>query len=181
MPRSRDCMVESPRWPGGARGRMRRSEVRWGQRQKVQCSDRFCVSGSERAPPVALLLRLPNLRCLAPNSILLPMSAPLFHPAVDAWFGKHFAAATEPQVRAWPLIQSGKNVLIAAPTGSGKTLAAFLSAIDELVRLGAGMSTPTLAASFTNSAAALPPEGAQFAPPGGPSARTTTPTLAASL
>ena len=94
------------------------------------------------------------------------MSAPLFHPAVDAWFGKHFAAATEPQVRAWPLIQSGKNVLIAAPTGSGKTLAAFLSAIDELVRLGAGMSTPMLAAD----AAALPPEGAQFAPRGGPSA-----------
>ncbi|HEY3177753.1 MAG TPA: DEAD/DEAH box helicase [Casimicrobiaceae bacterium] len=60
----------------------------------------------------------------------------LFHPAVDAWFHKHFPAPTEPQARAWPLIQSGQNVLIAAPTGSGKTLAAFLAAIDDLVRRG---------------------------------------------
>ena len=62
--------------------------------------------------------------------------AALFHPAVDAWFHKHFPAPTEPQARAWPLIQSGQNVLIAAPTGSGKTLAAFLAAIDDLVRRG---------------------------------------------
>ena len=30
--------------------------------------------------------------------------------------------------QAWPAIQSGQHVLIAAPTGSGKTLAAFLAA-----------------------------------------------------
>src|SRR6266576_1674614 len=59
-----------------------------------------------------------------------------FHPAVDAWFQKNFSSPTEPQSRAWPAIQSGENVLIAAPTGSGKTLAAFLAAIDDLVRQG---------------------------------------------
>jgi ATP-dependent helicase Lhr and Lhr-like helicase len=59
-----------------------------------------------------------------------------FHPAVARWFGRAFAAPTEPQAQAWPAIQSGNHVLIAAPTGSGKTLAAFLAAIDALVRLG---------------------------------------------
>ena len=61
---------------------------------------------------------------------------PAFHPAVESWFAKHFAAPTEPQARAWPLIRAGRNTLIAAPTGSGKTLAAFLAAIDALVRRG---------------------------------------------
>jgi ATP-dependent Lhr-like helicase len=56
-----------------------------------------------------------------------------FHPAVRAWFVKHFAAPTEPQALAWPAIKQGRHTLIAAPTGSGKTLAAFLSAIDDLV------------------------------------------------
>src|SRR5690242_18748105 len=60
----------------------------------------------------------------------------LFHPAVAAWFGKEFAAPTPAQADAWPAIQAGENVLIAAPTGSGKTLAAFLAAIDDLVRRG---------------------------------------------
>ncbi len=57
-----------------------------------------------------------------------------FHPAVAAWFGAAFPAATEAQLRAWPLIQSGRPTLVAAPTGSGKTLTAFLAAIDALVR-----------------------------------------------
>ena len=62
-----------------------------------------------------------------------------FHPAVAAWFGATFPAATEAQRRAWPLIQAGRPTLIAAPTGSGKTLTAFLAAIDALVReSGAG-------------------------------------------
>src|SRR6202140_1751914 len=65
-----------------------------------------------------------------------------FHPAVDRWFRKHFAAATEPQARAWPEIQAGRNVLVAAPTGSGKTLAAFLAAIDSLVRRGVEAPLP---------------------------------------
>jgi ATP-dependent Lhr-like helicase len=59
-----------------------------------------------------------------------------FHPAVANWFRRTYTAATEPQVQAWPVIQSGQHVLIAAPTGSGKTLAAFLAAIDALVRQG---------------------------------------------
>ncbi|HEY8011366.1 MAG TPA: DEAD/DEAH box helicase [Rudaea sp.] len=59
-----------------------------------------------------------------------------FHPAVAAWFRETFPAPTPAQTRAWPAIQSGRNVLIAAPTGSGKTLAAFMAAIDDLVRRG---------------------------------------------
>jgi ATP-dependent Lhr-like helicase len=59
-----------------------------------------------------------------------------FHPAVDRWFRRNFAAPTEAQAGAWPEIQAGRNVLVAAPTGSGKTLAAFLAAIDSLVRRG---------------------------------------------
>jgi len=68
-----------------------------------------------------------------------------FHPAVAAWFSRSFAAPTEAQARAWPLIRSGRHVLIAAPTGSGKTLAAFLAAIDALVRegLAGGLSDQT--------------------------------------
>jgi len=60
----------------------------------------------------------------------------LFHPAVAAWFDRSFAAPTAAQAEAWPAIQAGRHVLIAAPTGSGKTLAAFLAAIDALVRQG---------------------------------------------
>ena len=56
----------------------------------------------------------------------------LFHPAVAAWFDRAFAAPTAAQAQAWPAIQSGRDVLIAAPTGSGKTLAAFLNALDDL-------------------------------------------------
>ena len=56
-----------------------------------------------------------------------------FHPAVAAWFRSSFAAPTECQLQAWPIIQRQSPVLIAAPTGSGKTLAAFLCAIDDLV------------------------------------------------
>src|SRR5215472_6979034 len=64
------------------------------------------------------------------------MQSALFHPAVDRWFRKTFSAPTEAQAQAWPAIQAGEHVLIAAPTGSGKTLAAFLAAIDGLVRQG---------------------------------------------
>ena len=60
----------------------------------------------------------------------------LFHPALDAWFRRQFAVPTAPQAQAWPHVQAGRNVLIAAPTGSGKTLAAFLAAIDGLLRRG---------------------------------------------
>ena len=59
-----------------------------------------------------------------------------FHPSIQRWFGERFAEPTEPQRHAWPVIQRGADVLIAAPTGSGKTFAAFLSAIDSLLRQG---------------------------------------------
>jgi len=64
------------------------------------------------------------------------MSLPGFHPAIERWFESRFREPTEPQQRAWPLIQGGRNALIAAPTGSGKTFAAFLAAIDSLLRQG---------------------------------------------
>jgi ATP-dependent Lhr-like helicase len=59
-----------------------------------------------------------------------------FHPAVAAWFMRTFDAPTPAQAQAWPAIQAGRDVLVAAPTGSGKTLAAFLAAIDQLVKEG---------------------------------------------
>jgi ATP-dependent Lhr-like helicase len=65
-----------------------------------------------------------------------------FHPAVATWFGAAFPAATEAQLRAWPLIQSGRPTLVAAPTGSGKTLTAFLAAIDALVRESSAAPLP---------------------------------------
>ena len=64
------------------------------------------------------------------------MNLEIFHPAVARWFARTFPAPTDPQLRAWPEIKKQRHALIAAPTGSGKTLAAFLSAIDDLVRLG---------------------------------------------
>lgn len=64
------------------------------------------------------------------------MNLEIFHPAVARWFAQTFPSATPPQVQAWPEIKKHRHTLIAAPTGSGKTLAAFLSAIDDLVRLG---------------------------------------------
>jgi len=65
-----------------------------------------------------------------------------FHPAVAAWFTRHFAQPTEAQAQAWPAIRRHQHTLIAAPTGSGKTLAAFLAAIDELIREGLVTSLP---------------------------------------
>jgi len=68
------------------------------------------------------------------------MSAHCFHPAVERWFAATFPAPTPPQIAAWPQIQAGRSVLVAAPTGSGKTLAAFLASIDDLVRQAVGGS-----------------------------------------
>src|SRR6202007_1317825 len=65
-----------------------------------------------------------------------------FHPAVERWFQQTFGSPTEPQVRGWPAIQSGRHVLISAPTGSGKTLAAFLPSLDVLFREGAQTDLP---------------------------------------
>ncbi|MEO8214314.1 MAG: DEAD/DEAH box helicase, partial [Myxococcales bacterium] len=58
----------------------------------------------------------------------------MFHPVIETWLGRRFAAPTAAQSAAWPLIAAGEDVLVTAPTGSGKTLAAFLACLDELVR-----------------------------------------------
>jgi ATP-dependent Lhr-like helicase len=65
-----------------------------------------------------------------------------FHPAVARWFEQTFGSPTEPQIRGWPAIQSGRHVLISAPTGSGKTLAAFLASLDALFRQGIEYDLP---------------------------------------
>jgi Lhr-like helicase len=78
--------------------------------------------------------RLTTLRAVDSVGEMTPSA--LFHPAVAAWFSATFPGATQAQARAWPAIQAGRHVLVAAPTGSGKTLAAFLAAIDGLVRQG---------------------------------------------
>jgi ATP-dependent Lhr-like helicase len=64
----------------------------------------------------------------------VPLEA--FHPVIQAWFRRKFKAPTDAQAAGWPIIQSGRDVLIAAPTGSGKTLAAFLAGIDSLLKQG---------------------------------------------
>ncbi|HEY1097945.1 MAG TPA: DEAD/DEAH box helicase, partial [Myxococcota bacterium] len=56
----------------------------------------------------------------------------LFTPAVAGWFSDVLGEPTPPQEAAWPLIKSGRDVVVAAPTGSGKTMAAFLAALDTL-------------------------------------------------
>src|ERR1700730_5477654 len=65
-----------------------------------------------------------------------------FHPAVAAWFARTHPAPTEAQAQAWPAIQAGRDVLVAAPTGSGKTMAALLAAIDQLVKEGEAGGRP---------------------------------------
>src|SRR6476659_1916243 len=62
----------------------------------------------------------------------MPLSQ--FHPLIAEWFTSSVGTPTDVQVQAWPAIQSGRDVLIAAPTGSGKTFAAFLSCIDHLFK-----------------------------------------------
>jgi len=71
----------------------------------------------------------------------LPLPAPPvqgFHRSVQRWFDRRFPAGpTEPQTRAWPVIASGRDVLVASPTGTGKTLTGFLVAIDAAYRAAA--------------------------------------------
>ncbi len=57
-----------------------------------------------------------------------------FHPLIAEWFHTQVGQPTDVQVQAWPAIQSGADVLVAAPTGSGKTFAAFLSCVDHLFK-----------------------------------------------
>ncbi len=59
-----------------------------------------------------------------------------FEPYVKEWFNDQFPGLSEPQKYAFDLIHNEENSLICAPTGSGKTLSAFMSALNELFRMG---------------------------------------------
>ncbi|MBF8300416.1 MAG: box helicase-like [Acidobacteria bacterium] len=72
----------------------------------------------------------------------MPLSS--FHPAIQRWFAERLGEPSAPQREGWPLIRSGRHVLIAAPTGSGKTLAAFLSAVHTLLSSNAEAATTVL-------------------------------------
>lgn len=56
----------------------------------------------------------------------------LFSQETCEWFERAVGAPTPVQRDGWPVIASGKHVLISAPTGTGKTLTAFLLLIDRL-------------------------------------------------
>lgn len=60
---------------------------------------------------------------------------------VFSWFRARYGAPTPAQRDAWPLIEAGRNVLIASPTGTGKTFAAFLAVLDALARENARLGT----------------------------------------
>ena len=79
--------------------------------------------------PTGARPRQPTAR--PPDSAVLDM----LHPAVRAWFDRQFPGGpTAPQIAAWPLIATGRDVLVASPTGTGKTLTGFLMAIDAAYR-----------------------------------------------
>jgi ATP-dependent Lhr-like helicase len=59
----------------------------------------------------------------------------LLEPLIQKWFDSSFEDLTEPQSYAVPLIHNRMNVLVSSPTGSGKTMTAFLSVINELLKL----------------------------------------------
>ena len=58
-----------------------------------------------------------------------------FEPLIEKWFNSKFDDLTPPQSMAVPLIHNKENVLVSSPTGSGKTLTAFLSIINNFLRL----------------------------------------------
>ncbi len=58
-----------------------------------------------------------------------------FEPLIEKWFNSKFDDLTPPQSMAVPLIHSKENVLVSSPTGSGKTLTAFLSIINDFLKL----------------------------------------------
>src|SRR5690606_21843997 len=95
------------------------------------------VAASEPGQPNAAMPMSPPLQASdvapAPAAPVHP-ALEAFHPLVATWFSETLGEPTEPQLRGWPRIAAGEDVLITAPTGSGKTLTAFLSALDTLFR-----------------------------------------------
>ena len=53
--------------------------------------------------------------------------------AMREWFGRRFGRPTTAQRTAWPVLASGRNLLLSAPTGTGKTLAAFAPLLGQLL------------------------------------------------
>ena len=68
--------------------------------------------------------------CASDEAALAALPAPL-----RQWFTRQFGRPTAAQRAAWPVIVSGRNLLLSAPTGTGKTLAAFAPILGELVTL----------------------------------------------
>ena len=58
-----------------------------------------------------------------------------FEPLISKWFNSKFDDLTPPQSMAVPLIHKKENVLVSSPTGSGKTLTAFLSIINNFLKI----------------------------------------------
>ena len=59
----------------------------------------------------------------------------ILHPFVREWFFKKFKEFSLPQLYGVMEIHQGNNILVSAPTGATKTLTAFLSILNELVKL----------------------------------------------
>ncbi|MEW6528838.1 MAG: ATP-dependent helicase [Candidatus Micrarchaeota archaeon] len=55
---------------------------------------------------------------------------------IREWFRSKYAKFTPPQKYAIMEIHEGRNIVVCSPTGSGKTLSAFLSILNELIKLG---------------------------------------------
>src|SRR5436309_2813054 len=68
--------------------------------------------------------------CTSDESALAALPAP-----VREWFTQRFGSPTPAQRAAWPVLASGRNLLLSAPTGTGKTLAAFAPLLGELLTL----------------------------------------------
>src|SRR5437667_2189725 len=103
---------------------------------------RLPSSSGESDPPRRFSPELFFLSSAPKLIALVFMQSFRFQPAVARWLDQTFGSPTEPQVRGWPAIQSGRHVLISAPTGSGKTLAAFLASLDLLFREGMKAELP---------------------------------------
>src|SRR5688500_5135625 len=98
-----------------------------------------------RPPANSIAAPEPNVPGLAslPVEWLVVTALDPFHPAVRTWFKDRLGEPTAPQLDGWPLIREGRRALFAAPPASGKPRAAFLSAIDSLLRQGAGLRDET--------------------------------------
>jgi ATP-dependent Lhr-like helicase len=68
--------------------------------------------------------------CASDEAALAVLPAPM-----RQWFTRQFGRPTAAQRAAWPVIASGRNLLLSAPTGTGKTLAAFTPILGELLTL----------------------------------------------